>query len=256
MERLLARLFHTSDPPWLLKGGFAMDLRFRPQARTTKDIDLSLALPATASPVDFVGSLRESIQGAAEVNLGDFLSFRIGPPRRELTNAPGGGARYPCEAVLVGKPYARFHLDLGSGDALVGEPERLVGDDLLAFAGIPPATVRAISAAQQFAEKLHAYSFPWSDRTNTRSKDLIDLVLFIERGLADAEAIRSALRATFAARATHALPTSLDPPPTSWAIDFPPMATEAGLTTGDYREAFTILDGFWRTNALGTRVEG
>ena len=36
MERLLARLFHDSNPPWLLKGGFAMDLRFRPKARTTR----------------------------------------------------------------------------------------------------------------------------------------------------------------------------------------------------------------------------
>jgi hypothetical protein len=59
IERLLARLFHTSDPPWRLKGGFAMDLRFRPRARTTKDIDLSLALPARAAPVDFAGELRE-----------------------------------------------------------------------------------------------------------------------------------------------------------------------------------------------------
>jgi hypothetical protein len=44
MERLLARLFHAPDPPWLLKGGFAMDLRFRPKARTTKDVDLSVSL--------------------------------------------------------------------------------------------------------------------------------------------------------------------------------------------------------------------
>ncbi len=40
IERLLARLFRDADPPWLLKGGFAMYLRFRPRARTTKDVDL------------------------------------------------------------------------------------------------------------------------------------------------------------------------------------------------------------------------
>ena len=33
MERLLARLFREATPPWLLKGGFAMDLRFRPRRR-------------------------------------------------------------------------------------------------------------------------------------------------------------------------------------------------------------------------------
>src|SRR5262249_14981251 len=42
IERLLARLFYHPDPGWLLKGGFALDLRFRPQARTTKDVDLSI----------------------------------------------------------------------------------------------------------------------------------------------------------------------------------------------------------------------
>lgn len=41
IERLLALLFHSPNPPWLLKGGFAMELRFRPRARTTKDVDLS-----------------------------------------------------------------------------------------------------------------------------------------------------------------------------------------------------------------------
>jgi hypothetical protein len=43
IERLLARLFHNPAAPWLLKGGFAMDLRFRPQARTTNDVDLSVS---------------------------------------------------------------------------------------------------------------------------------------------------------------------------------------------------------------------
>jgi hypothetical protein len=252
IERLLARLFHGSTPPWLLKGGFAMDLRFRPRARTTKDLDLAIALPpARTPPVDFAGELRERIQAAADVDLGDHLTYRIGTPRRELANAPGGGARYPCATVLLGKPYARFHVDVGCGDPLVGEPEQLVGDDLLAFAGIPPATVLAISGAQQFAEKLHAYTFPWSGRSNTRSKDLVDLVLLIERGPPDTDAIRIALSATFAARATHTLPTVLGPPPGSWVIDFPPMAAEAGLSTSDCLEAFAILDGFWRAAALG-----
>ena len=40
IERLLARLVVEKEPPWLLKGGYAMELRFRPKARTTSDIDL------------------------------------------------------------------------------------------------------------------------------------------------------------------------------------------------------------------------
>jgi len=40
-DRLLARLFHENNPPWLLKGGYAMELRLK-FARTTRDIDLAI----------------------------------------------------------------------------------------------------------------------------------------------------------------------------------------------------------------------
>ena len=250
MERLLARLFFKVDPPWLLKGGFAMDLRFRPKARTTKDIDLSVSLVGAIPGDNATAALREWLQVAVDVDLGDHLTFRIGEPRAELTNAPKGGARYPCEAVLVGKTYAKFHIDVGLGDALVGAPELLVGDDLLAFAGIGPAAVLAIPKSQQFAEKLHAYTFPWAGRLNTRTKDLVDLVLLIERGLPDIAQIRTALLTTFTTRGTHPLPKSLPPPPVAWGREFPGMAEEAGLSTREYLEAFAILERFWDEHSL------
>ena len=78
IERLLARLFLAQEPPWLLKGGYAMELRYRPRARTTRDIDLTVehdgndrALPARLEHV------REELQSAAEVDLGDYLTFQI-----------------------------------------------------------------------------------------------------------------------------------------------------------------------------------
>ena len=73
MERLLARLFQVEPTPWLLKGGFAMDLRYRPQARTTKDIDLSVFIfGPQAGPKS--SDLRDRLQAAAEVDLGDYLT--------------------------------------------------------------------------------------------------------------------------------------------------------------------------------------
>jgi Nucleotidyl transferase AbiEii toxin, Type IV TA system len=251
IERLLARLFGSFPPPWLLKGGFAKDLRFRPLARTTKDVDLSLPLAVTEPAPDLVVALRERLQEAVDADLGDHLTYRIGEPKQELTNAPKGGARYPCEAVFLGKTYAKFHLDVGCGDALVGEPERLTGDDLLSFAGIGPATVLAIPRALQFSEKVHAYTFPWSGRLNTRTKDLVDLVLLIERGLTEGDDLRQALGATFSTRGTHPVPEALRPPPEAWASDFARMATEAGLSTTDYLEAFTKVQTFWTDRALG-----
>jgi hypothetical protein len=251
IERLLARLFRDAKPPWLLKGGFAMDLRFRPRARTTKDVDLSVSLAFAETGAELTALLRDRLQQAVEVDLGDNLTFRIGEPRQELTNAPRGGARYPCEVVLIGKVYARFHIDVGCGDAVVGEPDCLTGEDLLAFAGIAPATVLAIPTAQQFAEKLHAYTFPWSDRLNTRSKDLVDLVLLLEREPPEVDDIRRALEATFSTRSTHPLPGSLKPPPTEWSAEFGGMASEAGLSTTDCGTAFESLHRFWTANGLG-----
>jgi hypothetical protein len=119
-----------------------------------------------------------------------------------------------------------------------------------------PRPRRRFRSPQQFAEKLHAYTFPWSGRINTRTKDLVDLVLLIERGIPDVARIRSALLATFATRGTHPLPASLDPPPAAWAVDFPTMAIEAGLSTSDYLEAFSILEAFWGAGALGAEPGG
>ena len=245
MERLVARLFHAPNVPWLLKGGFAMDLRFRPRARTTKDVDLSISVGSGGPAAD----LRDTIQAAADLDLGDYLVFRIGELKRELTNAPDGGGRFPCEAALAGKVYAKFHLDVGIGDAVVGEPERLVGDDFLDFAGIDAAVAFAISKPQQFAEKIHAYTYPWEGRLNTRTKDLVDLVLLIERGPLVVGDLRQTIAATFTIRGTHPVPDALLPPPEAWRVDFPGMAAEAGLSTGDYKAAFAILDRFWKSLA-------
>ncbi|MDP2865750.1 MAG: nucleotidyl transferase AbiEii/AbiGii toxin family protein, partial [Elusimicrobiota bacterium] len=40
-DRLLARLFARKDAAWILKGGYALELRMK-EARATKDIDLAL----------------------------------------------------------------------------------------------------------------------------------------------------------------------------------------------------------------------
>src|SRR5690606_22138886 len=92
IERLLARLFHEPNPPWLLKGGYAMELRFRPKARTTRDLDLTLGDPV--DPEALTGRLvevHEALMDAAGRDLGDFFEFTIPPARSELTVAPGGG---------------------------------------------------------------------------------------------------------------------------------------------------------------------
>ena len=162
-----------------------------------------------------------------------------------MTGAPLGGGRFPCEAFLAGKTYGRSHIDLGFGDEPGATPETLVGDDLLAFADIPPPRVLSIPKTQQFAEKIHAYTLPWKDRVNTRTKDLVDLVLFIETGGVTPDAVNEAIANTFAKRQTHAIPLTLPAPPAQWINDFEELAAEAQLAARDVSSAFAVLLGFW-----------
>ncbi len=75
MERLLARLFAEPNPPWLLKGGYAMELRYRPSARTTRDLDLT-AIGSKPDLVSRLNGLRQQLQDAADSDAGDYLVFR------------------------------------------------------------------------------------------------------------------------------------------------------------------------------------
>ncbi len=254
IERLLARLFHDPAATWVLKGGYSFELRYRPRARTTRDIDLSMDVPTNESTAERTARVRDELQRAAGLDLDDHIVFRIGTEKRMLQGAPHGGATYPVQAAIAGRPCAEFHIDVGFGDALTGGTEELLGDDMLAFAGIPPARVRSISTAQQFAEKIHAYSFPWKDRENSRVKDLVDLVLLIERAHMLVESVMAAIRATFAARCAHAIPLILPAPPESWRAEFRSLATEAGIESSELDVAFTKLSAFWsRLGEPGTR---
>ncbi len=256
IERLLARLFQEPDPPWLLKGGFAMELRFRPRARSTRDLDLTLTGEAGSKGIsERLVEVHEALLAAASRQLPDFFDFIIPPARAELVAAPGGGGVFGVTARVAGREFARFHLDIGLGDPVLGAPDRLVGDDLLAFAGIAPPVALAIPVAQHFAEKVHAYSFQWTDRENTRSRDLVDMVLLIERGKLGAEAVWDALLATFARRREQSIPQELLPPPRSWKAEYPAMAREAGISAAGIDEAFAVLREFWERIQAGRPPE-
>jgi hypothetical protein len=71
-DRLLCRLFHAPSPPWLLKGGYAMELRIR-GARTTRDVDLGLRGPL-AGPGKLNDRILAALQDAAAADLGDFFA--------------------------------------------------------------------------------------------------------------------------------------------------------------------------------------
>jgi hypothetical protein len=170
------------------------------------------------------------LQSVADIPLGDWFEYAIGPPVIDLTAAPYGGARYPVEARMDERIFARFHLDAGTGDVVMQPLETIICRDWLGFAGIESASVRMIAREQQFAEKIHAYTLP-RNAANSRVKDLVDLALLIRSGGMDKQRILDALRLTFERRGTHDLPGGLVPPPADWQIPFQSLAEECGLPT-------------------------
>jgi hypothetical protein len=94
--------------------------------------------------------------------------------------------------------------------------------------------------------KLHTYTLPRVDRENTRVKDLVDLVLLIERTRLDVVRLPKAMRETFQRRKTHGIRAALIPPPVSWAKPFSEMAAECGLEP-DMEKHFGGVAQFFRS---------
>jgi hypothetical protein len=250
-DRLLARLFRVESAPWTLKGGYALELRFK-TARATIDIDLTIQKVAAASDTETNRVVRELLQDAASFEFGDWFEYTIGPPVMDLDAAPYGGARYPVEATMDGRVFARFHLDAGIGDAVMQPVDVIECRDWLGFAGIGAPLVPTISREQQWAEKLHAYTLPRKN-ANSRVKDLIDLALLIGSGELVPERVAETLRLTFERRKTHALPLELVPPPPDWQGRFRALAEECGLPT-DVAEAFAGVQEYFK-EVLTRRTE-
>ena len=229
-DRLLARLFRVEPAPWALKGGYALELRFK-TARSTIDIDLSLQRVATATDqTEASRMIREMLQHAAGISLKDWFEYRIGSPVMDLEAAPYGGARYPVEARMAGRVFSRFHLDVGIGDAVMEPLETVQCREWLEFAGIKGPPVQMIPREQQFAEKLHAYTLPRSS-ANSRVKDLVDLALLVQSGELVMARLQEAVHVTFQRRGTHVLPSVLLPPPADWRKSFEALAEECRLPT-------------------------
>jgi hypothetical protein len=249
-DRILVRMFDASLPVrdgWVLKGGYALELRFR-RARATKDLDLTVRATSSAqtSLEDPAAALRECLQIAASGELADFFVFDVGEPSLELNQAPEGGSRFPVDARLDGRTFVKFHVDLGVGDEVIEPVDRIIGEDWLGFAGIPTIAVPTLSTEQHWAEKLHAYTLPRDGATNSRVKDLVDLVLLIELQPMSPTRINAAVATTFARRGTHAVATNLPPPPNVWQKPFMALAAECGMVH-TLTSAYERVATYWRS---------
>jgi len=228
-DRFLARLVITNPDTWVLKGGYALQLRIGERARTTKDIDLLLQHPSVEA--------HDLLSDATSSDVKDWFSFEVGRAvSTDLGNQPGT-ARYPVHSLLDGRTFERFHVDVGAGDPIVATPEQLSGLPILEFAGIQPTTFPSYPVSQHLAEKIHAYTREYGTRSNTRVRDLVDILLIAMTSELNSEDLIRALRATFEARATHEIPTQVPDPPSEWARSFPRFREELELPWNDLTKA-------------------
>jgi hypothetical protein len=110
-------------------------MEFRLQkARTTKGHDFTVR-NRPADKDDSVLALLQEV-GAAEID--DWFSFRVSDDTTDLDRAPYGGFRYPVEAMMAGRTFVKFHLDVGLGDAIVDPTEEVSNPRLARLRGCGP----------------------------------------------------------------------------------------------------------------------
>ena len=242
-DRLLIRLFRVNKCPWVLKGGYAMELRIK-RARATKDIDLAMFehLLSSKDPKKRSSAIHDLLVSAADFDFNDFFVFEIAQASIQLIGPPEGGSRFPVHSLLDGRTFAKFHIDIGVGDTLIKPFEQLKSRNWLGFAGIQTVPFPTISKEQQFAEKFHAYTM--SGRDNSRVKDIIDMVLLIQKGKMSKSKVKESIIKVFKIRNVPKIPLELLPPPPSWPREFLKMANECKMNI-TINQAFQELVYFY-----------
>jgi hypothetical protein len=245
IDRFLGRLLATTRwGTWVVKGGYANQLRHPGEARFTEDVDLRIDAGIDAA----LGMVAAAIAHG----LDDPFTYELAAPPRRLPGPPGGGLRFVVVARIAGTELVRFKVDISSRDAVTGELELHPSDPVLERLGFPAAVFPVYPIAQQLAEKLHAYTMP-RDVENTRAKDLADMVWLTSRHAFSSDACIDAATATFTARASHSWPPVPGKPPAGWVRQYPSLRKEMALEPATVQEAHEVLLTFLQPMLSGKR---
>ena len=164
-ERIVARLAHAEPGRWVLKGGMALEVRLRDQARLTKDIDLGLR--------DGVNEQAELHERLVEALAADPFNDRfvlVAGPVTELSPDGGGHTtwRSSVAAQLAGRPFGGVQIDVSPRAHELDLTDTVALPNSLAFADIEAPAVEIIDVNRHAAEKFHAMLRQFDDRENTR----------------------------------------------------------------------------------------
>lgn len=218
-------------PAFVVKGGVALELRLRDQARATRDMDLILNRDGDDPLTTFEDLLAEPYEG--------FTFRRKGEEHR----MPNGAVRVKVQVSFRGRDWGTVEVDLARREGET-EVELVPGLPLLEEFGITgPEEVECLSLRHHVAQKLHAVTRPMPDgRPNDRFRDLIDLLL-LRQFVEDHAALALACTEVFARRATHPWPPAILPPE-EWRLPFARMAEDTGLSVRELDRAVAEVDAW------------
>ncbi len=242
IDRLLVRLLQAAPGQWVVKGGYANQLRRPDDARFTDDLDLKIDAAIDTAP--------ELLASGFAVDFGDDFSYEVATSPGPLEGPPGGGLRFVVVARLGGAELVRFKVDVSAADVVVGDFETYLSDPVVERLGFQRSRFPVYPVDQHFAEKLHALTLP-RDVENTRARDLVDLVWFVRHFTFRSDTLAIACIATFERRATHAWPPVIDVPPESWTRPYGVWRAELDLAAPTPAAAASALRSFLEPVYLG-----
>lgn len=236
IDRFLARLLDAVPPgSWVVKGGYANQLRRPDEARFTEDLDLRIE----AKIEEATGLLAAGFA----IDLGDDFGYEAAAAPAPLQGPPGGGLRFVVVVRVAGSILVRFKVDVSAADVIVGDLETHLSDPVVGRLGFTRARYPVYPIAQHVAEKLHAVTLP-RDAENTRARDLVDLAWFAQTFSFRSDALIDACVATFEHRATHAWPPAVPVPPTGWRKPYERWRAELDLSDATPEDAIASVTAF------------
>lgn len=235
-QRILARL--ARDGRWVLKGGFALQVRLPEVARATVDLDLARVghLPGHDIQEVLAAGLDHDVDK-------DAFMFSVGPARPVTADVTGNpGWRITVTSRLAGRTFATVHVDVvARASEIEGGVETLTVPPAIRGLGFTDVEMPTVDIAQHAAEKLHALARRYAgDRPSTRVKDLVDLALLIEVGLLPDDRLGARLRHVYAERGGSP-PARLPHLPAAWRRDYAALAHELRVDIPDLDTAMDAV---------------
>lgn len=244
-QRILVRL--SADGIWVLKGGFALEMRLGLTARATKDLDLAMLEDLNGIEV------QDRLLDALDVAADDGLTFQVSAPRAIASDEAGNpGWKFTVTSVLGGKIFAKLRLDVvARSQEIHGAVGTIEVPPPILAERLSSTAMPAVDVAQHAAEKFHAMARTYAGgRPSSRVKDLVDVVLLAEAGLLPHPDLPGRLQTVWQVRDGVPPPAQLPAFPASWLGDYAAMTAELDLDV-DYPTARSTAERLF-AEALAT----